>query len=74
MGCVTWSIRGWGAASWTSLTAAGLVCCGAIALDIDRRTGGRSHRAFEGPLLAWLAPEQGGLDWTTDPDSIEEFR
>ncbi|MGW5940553.1 hypothetical protein ACWIG3_18600 [Streptomyces celluloflavus] len=23
------------------------------------------------PPVAWLAPETGGLEWTTDPDAIE---
>ncbi|MFK0296699.1 hypothetical protein ACIQU6_40365 [Streptomyces sp. NPDC090442] len=26
------------------------------------------------PLVAWLAPEKGGREWTTSPDEIEAAR
>ncbi len=28
----------------------------------------------DGPPVAWLAPERGGVEWTTSLDAIEEAR
>ncbi|MEU9111842.1 hypothetical protein AB0D04_08640 [Streptomyces sp. NPDC048483] len=30
-----------------------------------------SRGLLEAPPVAWLAPEGGGTEWTTDPDEIE---
>ncbi|MFE5740672.1 hypothetical protein [Streptomyces celluloflavus] len=43
----------------------------AIAPDAKANTPNLSIEIPDTPPVAWLAPETGGLEWTTDPDAIE---
>ncbi|MFE7780606.1 hypothetical protein [Streptomyces nigrescens] len=43
----------------------------AIAPDVDNRDAEPELKVPDTPPVAWLAPEGGGLEWTTDPLQIE---
>lgn len=43
----------------------------AIAPDVRRPDMGAVLRIPDTPLVAWLAPKSGGLEWSTDPAAIE---
>ncbi|MGW5936968.1 hypothetical protein ACWIG3_31400 [Streptomyces celluloflavus] len=43
----------------------------AIAPDAKANTPSLNIGIPDTPPVAWLGPETGGLEWTTDPDAIE---
>ncbi|MFE5740676.1 hypothetical protein [Streptomyces celluloflavus] len=43
----------------------------AIAPDAKANTPSLNIGIPDTPPVAWLVPETGGLEWTTDPDAIE---
>ncbi|MFI6723686.1 hypothetical protein [Streptomyces atratus] len=42
-----------------------------LAPDVKKTNIGPSLSIPNTPPVAWLAPEKGGVEWTTDPASIE---
>ncbi|MBW5425087.1 hypothetical protein GKQ77_26600 [Streptomyces sp. BG9H] len=44
----------------------------AFAPDVDKGALRPLISIPETPPVVWLAPEEGGLEWTTSPDAIEE--
>ncbi|MEU1015853.1 hypothetical protein ABZ383_23375 [Streptomyces sp. NPDC005900] len=46
----------------------------AFAPDVDEHPAGPVLLIPETPPVVWLAPEEGGREWTTSPDAIEAAR
>ncbi|MGA5270165.1 hypothetical protein [Streptomyces lydicamycinicus] len=46
----------------------------ALAPDVKGNNLAPVLRVPDTPPVAWLAPEAGGLEWTTDPSAIEAVK
>ncbi|GLW17263.1 hypothetical protein Stsp01_40060 [Streptomyces sp. NBRC 13847] len=46
----------------------------ALAPDVKGSNLAPVLRVPDTPPVAWLAPEAGGLEWTTDPSAIEAVK
>ncbi|MGW7572613.1 hypothetical protein [Streptomyces sp. NPDC054765] len=46
----------------------------ALAPDVKAPRVGPALRVPDTPPVAWLAPEGGGVEWTTTPDALEAVK